>query len=291
MQEATGEKSKQLLQTLRRAFLAMVCLPHSDQTWYLCAAIHRIAKTLQISHTTPLWTSSALRVSSFRRGGERICRTTPTRSFLMLATCLCTANRYRHPQEIIYSICIVVVPGAHYQWSPPAFPSGRRVLNCPRLRTPSMSSSTLSSATSDEPTRFRPKPEHRSWERTRGCGKIKHSPTIAQFLVLGIRRTSTSTAHPQCMLSDASHTLYCAYELPMPCPPPRFSVSTSTSQSGTSRARSKRVSRPHAQHGIERYPEAQTRVASRGTHGVSSSAWFPMRKDSAGRSVVLVVSE
>ncbi len=29
MQESTGEKSKQLLQTLRRAFLAMVCLPHS----------------------------------------------------------------------------------------------------------------------------------------------------------------------------------------------------------------------------------------------------------------------
>ena len=41
------------------------------------------------------------------------------------------------------------------QWSP-AFPSGRRVLNCPRLRTPSISSSTLRSASSKEPTRRRP---------------------------------------------------------------------------------------------------------------------------------------
>lgn len=37
-------------------------------------------------------------------------------------------------------------------------------------------------------------------------------------------------------------------------------------------------SNPHAQHGMERYPEASQSVANTGTHGVSSSAWFPMRK-------------
>ena len=42
-----------------------------------------------------------------------------------------------------------------HQWSP-AFPSGRRVLNCPRLRTTSISPSILRVASSKEPTRFRP---------------------------------------------------------------------------------------------------------------------------------------
>jgi hypothetical protein len=36
--------------------------------------------------------------------------------------------------------------------------------------------------------------------------KLSNSPTIAQFLVLGIRNISTSTAHPQCTLSAASQT-------------------------------------------------------------------------------------
>ena len=36
--------------------------------------------------------------------------------------------------------------------------------------------------------------------------KLPNSPTMAQFLVLGIRSISTSTAHPQCTLSAASHT-------------------------------------------------------------------------------------
>ena len=35
---------------------------------------------------------------------------------------------------------------------------------------------------------------------------FQNSPTIAQFLVLGIRNISTSTVHPQCTLSAASHT-------------------------------------------------------------------------------------
>ncbi len=35
---------------------------------------------------------------------------------------------------------------------------------------------------------------------------LSNSPMIAQFLVLGIHNISTSTAHPQCMLSATSHT-------------------------------------------------------------------------------------
>ncbi len=100
--------------------------------------------------------------------------------------------------------------------------------------------------------------------------------------VLGIRSVSLSTVHPQCKLSDASHMRYIEYalELPLSLPSPRLSTHASTGPAtgyGAHRDRSYRVSNVHAQHGIDRYPLAAQSVASRGTHGVSSSAWFPMR--------------
>jgi hypothetical protein len=47
MQEATGEKSKQLLQTLRRAFLAMVGFSSFQGAQYSHILPTRIARTLQ----------------------------------------------------------------------------------------------------------------------------------------------------------------------------------------------------------------------------------------------------
>lgn len=36
------------------------------------------------------------------------------------------------------------------------------------------------------------------------------------------------------------------------------------------------TSKAHAQHGIERYPDAECRVDITGSQGVSSSAWLPI---------------
>jgi hypothetical protein len=107
------------------------------------------------------------------------------------------------------------------------------------------------------------------------------TPIIAQFLVLGILNVSLSTSQPQCRLKEPSHIRYIEYELELLPSPPRFKLSTK-SASGTGygdvEERSNLASKAHEQHGIERYPEASCIVESTGTHGVNSSAWFPMAK-------------
>ena len=104
-------------------------------------------------------------------------------------------------------------------------------------------------------------------------------PIIAQFLVLGILKVSVSTSHPQWALSEANHIRYIEYELVFVPSPPRFRLSTNSSL-GISNpgvvVLSYRESNDHAQHGIDRYPEAAYRVDKTGTQGVSSSAWFPI---------------
>ncbi|KAG6860966.1 hypothetical protein C0995_005332 [Termitomyces sp. Mi166 len=54
--------------------------------------------------------------------------------------------------------------------------------------------------------------------------KCKYIPTIAQFLVLGIRNVSHSISQPQYTVNEASQILYIEYELPFPPSPPRFNV-------------------------------------------------------------------
>jgi len=65
----------------------------------------------------------------------------------------------------------------------------------------------------------------------------------------------------------------------------------SSSENSSAEAADERVnlsSNIHAQQGIERYPVAPVSVASTGIHGVSSSAWFPMRKIPGLRNVSLL---
>lgn len=108
-------------------------------------------------------------------------------------------------------------------------------------------------------------------------------PTSAQFLVLGMRSVSLSTFQPQWWLSVASQIRYMEYALMLLPSPPRFRDSTNSSigvetWNAVQLDRSKRESKVHEQQGIERYPEAEQSVESNGTHGVSSSAWFPIMK-------------
>jgi hypothetical protein len=99
--------------------------------------------------------------------------------------------------------------------------------------------------------------------------------------VLGILNVSLSTSQPQCKLKEPSQMRYIEYELELLPSPPRFNLSTK-SESGTEygdvEERSNLESKAHEQQGIERYPEASWTVESTGTHGVNSSAWFPMMK-------------
>lgn len=106
------------------------------------------------------------------------------------------------------------------------------------------------------------------------------APIMAQFRVLGIRSISHSTFHPRCRLNDASHMRYDEYELALLPSPPRLIESTKPSGTGyaSSRERWYRVSNAQAQQGMDKYPEAEDSVANTGIQGVSSSAWFPIRK-------------
>ena len=107
------------------------------------------------------------------------------------------------------------------------------------------------------------------------------TPIIAQFLVLGILNVSLSTSQPQCKLNDPNQIRYFEYELELLPSPPRFRLSAKSSSGtgyGDVEERSYLASKVHAQHGIERYPEALCSVESTGTHGVNSSAWLPMTK-------------
>lgn len=75
---------------------------------------------------------------------------------------------------------------------------------------------------------------------------------------------------------------YWEYALLLLPSPPRYRDSSNSSfgvgiGNGRCLDRSNRESNVHAQHGIDKYPDALERVESTGTHGVSSSAWFPIR--------------
>lgn len=124
--------------------------------------------------------------------------------------------------------------------------------------------------------------------RIQQAGRLLYLPIIAQFRVLGILSVSHSTSHPQCTLRLASQIRYIEYELvcPVRASPPRFNFSTKVlncswdddeeeSRGGRGYGwndRLYRSSNVQGQHGIERYPDAECRVESTGTQGVSSSA-------------------
>ena len=104
---------------------------------------------------------------------------------------------------------------------------------------------------------------------------------IAQFLVLGILNVSISTSQPQYKLNEPSQIRYIEYELELLPSPPRSKVSAKLTSGIGYRGveeRSILASKAHEQQGMERYPEALYSVDSTGTHGVNSSAWFPMTK-------------
>ena len=90
-------------------------------------------------------------------------------------------------------------------------------------------------------------------------GWFETLPMRAQFLVLGILRTSHSITHPQYMLKLASHMRYIEYELLFPPSPPKFNLSTNSSAEYSTPGgngyndtpdRSYLASNDQAQHGI-----------------------------------------